>query len=186
MNAVNHILPKFIYLTLSMSMLIVGCDNSSGSKDTEQLNNDNDPTNIEQPRALDSNQNSGNADQDMGNIQNLENDSDIVVMQNFNDQNWEKFRTDRSFGTGQNFNLQDIDTRNIGADSWKDWENYQYRVIYYSENGSLKAKPVLRTTDRQHIQLTESAVDSLALKGLWDEIQREISEIKNKTNSGGQ
>ena len=187
MNGLNHQLPKVIYLTICMSMLIVGCNNSShGNKETQQKNNDNDPTKIEQPRGQDSLQmKDRNTNQVIGTLQNLDNDSDIVVMQNFNDPQWEKFKTERNFGSGENFNFQNINTGNIGGESWKSWENYQYRIIYYSENGSLKAKPLLRTADNKHIQLTQTAVDSLALKGLWDQIQNEVSETK-KSNSGAQ
>lgn len=182
MNAFNHIVPKFLYLTLSMSMLIVGCDNSSGGKETEQLNNDNDPTNIEQPISHDSTTTDGIRNNQMGNVENMENQSDIVVMENFNDQNWEKFSTDRNFGTGENLSLQNINTKNIGAESWKSYENYQYRVIYYSENGTLKAKPIVKTNNNQHFQLTTRNNDSLALKGLWDQIQSEVGEIKRNTS----
>jgi hypothetical protein len=217
---------KVIAQALVMGLLLMACENnSSGSKDTMQEGNDNDPTNIENQTDQDtdnnttmgtdrntgsmnntgensnnldrnnSGSNAGNTDNSGANVGstgaisgnertgmsgNMDTNSDIVVIQNFDDKKWQKFRTDRNFQTGDNVSFNDITSRNIGAESWKTWQNKQYRIVYYTDNGALKARPIVKTDDNKEVQLTSQTVQSMSLQGLWDEVQKEVSGLKGR------
>jgi hypothetical protein len=195
---------KVIAQAVVAGLLLMACENnSSGSKDTTQMDNDDDPTNIENQTGQDidnrttmgTDRNVGSMDNTGANSDNLDRNNtgantgvsgnmdssdDIVVIQNFDDQKWQKFRTDRNFQSGENISFNDINTSNMGADSWKTYQNKQYRIVYYTDNGSLKARPIVRTDDNTEIQLTTQTARSMSLQGLWDEIQKEVSGLKDR------
>lgn len=167
----NRLPFRIIYFAV-FGMIFMGCDpNSTGSKDTEQLNNDNDPTNIETP----TNQDNRSSD----NFGNMENDGEFVVIQDFEEDEWAKFSEDRNLESISNSSLNNMNARNFGAESWKTWEGHQYRIVYFSENGSLKARALLKTSDNREMEVSNKNLDSLNIQGFRDEIQRNLTDISS-------
>lgn len=168
----NQKFSRIAYLALMFCFIIVGCNpDSSGAKETEQLNNDNDPTAIEKPKSRDplllQSQNS------------LDDQGEFVVIQNFSESDWSKISQDFNLSRVDNSTITTINSKNIGADGWKPWGEYQYRVIYFSESGSLKAKPILKNKDNSEVEFSNQLVDSLKMEDLWNEIQRRSFAISN-------
>lgn len=160
---------RIIYLAV-IGMIIFGCDpNSLGSKDTEQLNNDHDPTNIEIPRDQDNRQ--------LDSFSNMDDDGEFVVIQDFGEEDWVKFREDRNLEAISNSSFNHINAQNSGAESWKPWEGHQYRIVYFSEEGSLKARAHLMTPDNREIEVSNTTLDSLNIQELRNEIQRSLDDV---------
>lgn len=163
---------RTFYLALMFCFIIVGCNpDSSGAKETQQLNNDNDPTAIERPKSQES---LLSKSKDKTNER-----GEFVVIQNFDESTWPKISKDLNLGKVENSTMTTINSKTIGVDMWKPWGEYQYRVIYFSENGSLKAKPMLKNKDNTEMEFSTQMVDSLKMKELWTEIQRSSSNISS-------
>lgn len=106
----NQIFSRAPYLALMFCFIIVGCNpDSSGAKETQQLDNDEDPTAIERPRSQDPllTESQGTMD-DQG---------EFVVIQNFDETDWPKFSQDFNLGKVENSTMTTINSRTIGADS---------------------------------------------------------------------
>lgn len=167
--------PRVIYLCLMFVMLIVGCDSdSSGAKETLQLDNDEDPTAIERPRRVEPLL--------LENTNKIDDKGEYVVIQDFDEKDWQKIRQDFNLGSVEDSRMTTINSKNIGADEWKPWDMYQYRIIYFSEGGSLKAKPLLRNKVNEEMEFSSQMLDSLKIEGLWSEIQRSSSNISKNYN----
>lgn len=168
--------PKVIYLSLIFSLIILGCDpDSSGSKETQQIDNDEDPTAIERPRGQDpllpTSENS------------LDDQGEFVVIEDFNEENWQKLSQEYNLGNIQDSTRNRINSEKVGAEAWKSWDVYQYRVVYFVKDGDLKAKPILKNKSNEEIDFTARNIDSLNMNELWTEINRNTSVIANNYKS---
>lgn len=151
-------------------MFIVGCNSdSSGSKETEQLDNDHDPTAIEYPR--------GQEPQPSETTGQIDDKGEFVVIQDFDQSSWPEMRKSFNLNEISNAAESQITSNAVGASAWKPWGEYQYRVIYFSEGGALKAKPQLRGRDNEEFGFSTQLIDSLNMEQLWIEIQRSSIKI---------
>ncbi|WP_157373336.1 hypothetical protein [Algoriphagus terrigena] len=163
---------RAMYLTLGFCMLIAGCDpNSTGSKDTQQLDNDNDPTKVEDPGVTD--------DMSSGELERRERAEELVLVTDFEDSDWQGIKEELKLESVEDSIRDSFGSGNVGADAWRSRDNYEYRLIYYSEDGYLKTKPQLRSKQGQKSSIAINSLDSLAMEDLWEEIERNTSRISD-------
>ena len=164
---------KAMYLTLGFCMLIAGCNpNSSGSKDTEQRDRDNDPTQVENTVAQDT--------LSPGVLNRPGRENGLVVVNDFEESDWQRIQQDLDLQFVDDSISSSYGSRNVGADAWKSWDTYEYRLIYYTEDGSLKAKPQLRSRQGQNDGVAVQSLDAGATEELWKEIEKNTSAITDR------
>lgn len=172
MKDLNRVLLIKIILCILLSLSFVECDpKSSGSNETQQLDNDNDPTTIETGEATDTLLMDGTIE--------LDENGEFVVIRDFDHNRTQKFREEFNLQAINDSATSQMNSRIIGVDDWKSWGEYQFRVVYSVDGGSLKAKPILKNNNNEQINLSFETIDSLNLSTLWTEIQHRSLTITN-------
>lgn len=173
---------KIVYPALLSFLLLGACDErNTGSNSTEDWENSTLDSSSEQmsnsPNTYDNNNNMDN------NVGKMNNDGEFVVIRNFNEQDWNTVRSQNNLQDVNEPTMGQYTTQNSAASSWKSMGDYKYRVIYYSQNGELRAKPLLRTQDDQEIPMSSNTVDSLGVQDIWSDIQQSTSRISGNSNN---
>jgi hypothetical protein len=179
----NYPLFKVKYLPLILGLMLVGCGgNSSGSLDSVQIDEDEDPTHVEVPRV----QNPPQIDDDdsrenlnSGFYEGLDEKGEVILLREFDQAQWGQMMQEYNLSGTEEFTTYGVNSQYAGADQWKSWNDYEYRIIYFSSDGALRAKPVLRRKDGTKIQMSNQTIDSLNMDGLWEEIQNKMINISN-------